>query len=110
MIGSSDTYDAGDTDVVIEEMTANASRCAAPAAATDDPETSLEPLTGLDDGAVGWRTYDGPRVWGEYAVIPLDETHLLAVGFETDKPEPPIEINELIRLALEGVERVGLDD
>lgn len=116
MVGS-DSYEMGDTDFVVDQMKTRADWCGA--GDEDDPDQSsesqsgwsLEPLIGLGDGAVGWRARDDDHgEWGEFAVIPLDETHLLAVGFETDKPEPPIEINELIRLALEGVERVGLDD
>lgn len=76
----------------------------------EGPDRSLEPLTGLDDGAIGWRTRDDNGVWGEYVAVPLDGLHLLLVGFETDEAEPPIELDELIRLAREGVERVGLDD
>ena len=74
---------------------------------------SIEPLTGLDDGAVGWRTKQegyvrGDQevsVWGEYVVIPLDEHRLLAVGFETDQEEPPVDMDRLVELAKQGAEQ-----
>lgn len=76
---------------------------------------SIVPLTDLDEGMVGWRIRDpsvnhGKGVWTENLAIPLDDTHLLRVGFETGNDEPPVPREELIRLALEGVERVGLDE
>lgn len=69
----------------------------------------IEPLTGLDDDAVGWRTQTSEGERGEFAVLTLDSRRLLAVGFQTDQEQAPIELDELVRLAREGVDRVGLD-
>jgi hypothetical protein len=74
---------------------------------------SIEPLPGLDDGAVGWRTKEEGYVrggqegylWGEYVVIPLDEHRLLAVGFQTDQEEPPVDMDRLVELAKQGAEQ-----
>lgn len=87
--------------------------------AEEEPLLVAEPLRGLEEGAVGWRFVEGePGVlgemdegrWGEFAMIQLDATNVLAVGFETDQAEAPVEINELFRLAREGLEGVDLDD
>ena len=79
---------------------------------------SFEPLAGLDDGAVGWRTvddsveYDDGTTgrWGEFALVPLDDTHLLAVGFATVDDDPPVDLDELIRIARERAEGMVDDD
>ena len=71
---------------------------------------SIEPLSGLAADAQGWRLRDDTHdLWGELAIVPVDSSHILLVGFETetDQAEPPVELDELIRLGLEGVERVS---
>lgn len=100
---------------LLQDLAAGASACEDRAAETD--HLWIEPLTGLPEGVVGWRHGEnsacpdtGYPLWGELAAQAADETHVLTVGFETCSQEPPIEIDELIRLGLEGVERVGLDD
>lgn len=99
---------------LLDELEEGAADCLAAAESAEG--YSIEQLTGLEAGAVGWRTSDqtieGPEgglaLWGEYVALPLDGTHLLAVGFETDEQQAPVELDELVRLAREGVERVGL--
>lgn len=71
---------------------------------------TIEPLSGLGADAVGWRTATAEGRQGELALIRLDSNRLLAVGVETDEAELPVELDELIRLAREGTERVGGDD
>jgi len=66
---------------------------------------SIEALSGLDAGAVGWRTETMDGEWGEYVLIPLAEWQLLAVGFSTDQKEPPVDLDELVDLAREGAEQ-----
>lgn len=66
---------------------------------------SIEALSGLDAGSVGWRTETIAGEWGEYVLIPLDEWRLLAVGFSTDQQEPPVDLDELVALATEGAEQ-----
>lgn len=95
-------------EAVLGLVEERASRCAQNDTATGSGYV-IEPLTGLDDDAVGWRTETGEGEHGEFAVLTLDSSHLLAVGWATDQPEPPLELDELIRLAREGVDRVGLD-
>jgi hypothetical protein len=80
----------------------------ADACASADPTTrcySIEPLTGLGDGAVGWETHTSDGEWGEYALIPLDEWRLLAVGFSTFEDEAPVDMDELIEHARDGAEQ-----
>lgn len=60
---------------------------------------SVEPLEGLGQGVTAWRTEDPNGVWGEFAVLPLDDTRVLAVGFQTDRDEAPAELEDLISLA-----------
>lgn len=100
---------------LLQDLTAGASACEDRAAETDF--LWIEPLTGLPEAVVGWRNGDNARcrdeearLWGELATQAVDDTHVLMVGFQTCSEEPPIEMDELIRLGLEGVERVGLDD
>lgn len=71
---------------------------------------TIEPLTGLGADTIGWRTETGDGYQGEIAFVRLDDNRVLAVGVETDGAELPVELDDLIRLALEGVDRVGLDD
>lgn len=94
---------------LLEQVQDGAARCAEKAERVES--LSMEPLTGLPEGAVGWRGvhHTGGETFA-IAVVAVDETHLLMVGWYTLRDDAPIEINELIRLGLEGVERVGLDD
>lgn len=76
---------------------------------------SVEPLIGLDDGVLGWHveetsSHDGQTVWGEYVVIPVSPQRALMVGFQTRLDEAPVDLDELVALALEGVERFDLDE
>ncbi len=68
---------------------------------------TIEPLTGLGADTVGWRTETAEGGQGELALIRLDDARLLVVGVETDQAELPVSLDELIRLAREGAERVG---
>lgn len=93
----------------VERLEDGETRCAA--TAEEYPGLSIEPLSGLDADAMGWRLRDDEHeVWGEFAVVPIDSGHVLLAGFETDQDEPPVELDELIRLGLEGAERVGTGD
>jgi hypothetical protein len=88
-------------DELLDRFDAYAEMCA-----TSDAVTihgySIEPLTGLSEGEEGWRTRTTDGEWGEYVVIKLDDWRLLAVGFTTNQDEPPVDIDELMRLAREG--------
>lgn len=101
--------------LVDQEMDLTAARledaAATCAAATEEhPELSIDPIDGLPDEGMGWRTGDDEGgLWGEYAAVPVGDAVLL-VGFETDQEQAPVELDELIRLAREGVDRVGVDD
>lgn len=68
---------------------------------------TIEPISGLDADTIGWRTETGEGYQGEIAFVRLDDNRVLAVGVETEKGELPIDLDELVRLAREGVERVG---
>jgi hypothetical protein len=98
--GSSDDLPA---DYMLEQYEAQADSCARSDATTRG--YSIEPLTGLAEGEVGWTTRTSDGEWGEYVLIPLDEWRLLAVGFSTSEQEPPVEMDELIQRAREGAEQ-----
>ncbi|QZN86020.1 hypothetical protein [Cellulomonas sp. C5510] len=64
-----------------------------------------EAISGIDAGdsrVVAWRTQDSDGHWGEFAVMPLDDARVLAVGFETDGDDAPADLDDLIRLAEQG--------
>lgn len=67
-----------------------------------DRGNSIEPLDGLAPGEVGWTTEaaDGER--GAYALVPLDETRVLAVGYTTLEDDPPVDVHELVERAKDG--------
>lgn len=93
-----------DADAFIAHLESTAETCAQ--SPKIDNGFSIEPLPDLDPGAVGWRTgYPGIPRWGEYVVIPLDERRLLAVGFETNEAEPPVDMDHLVELAKQGAEQ-----
>ncbi|WP_282944799.1 hypothetical protein [Cellulomonas endometrii] len=90
-------------EYILELLERGATSCA-----ESEPTTrgySIEPLTGLAEGEVGWTTRTSDGEWGEYVLIPLDEWRLLAVGFSTSEDEPPVEMDELIERAREGAEQ-----
>ncbi len=66
------------------------------------PEDAIERLPEGDATALRWRTSTAGGLWGEYTLIALDDTRLLAVGFETTADEAPVELDELVDLAEAG--------
>ncbi|WP_147794809.1 hypothetical protein [Cellulomonas sp. Y8] len=70
-----------------------------------DEGFAIEPLSGLADGEVGWRSARPDGRWGEYVLVDLDGRRVLAVGFETEADEAPLPIGDLVALAREGAER-----
>jgi hypothetical protein len=98
--GASDDLPA---EYMLEQYEQQADSCASAEATTRG--YSIEPLPGLDDGALGWTTRTSDGEWGEYALIPLDEWRLLAVGFSTFEEEAPVDMDELIEHAREGAEQ-----
>ncbi|WP_213284315.1 hypothetical protein [Cellulomonas hominis] len=90
-------------DYMLEQYEAQADSCARSDATTRG--YSIEPLTGLGEGEVGWTTRTSDGEWGEYVLIPLDEWRLLAVGFQTSEDEPPVDRAELVEHAREGAEQ-----
>jgi hypothetical protein len=95
---------------IVERFEDDASLCADAAAGTDVDGRSIEPLVGLDAGAVGWRTETGDGTWGELVLVPLDEWRLLAVGLSTDEDRAPVELDDLVRLARQGAEQLPADE
>ena len=87
-----------DSAGLVAEFVADADQCTL-SAATIGTGRSIEPLDGQGDGVTAWRTEDPNGVWGEFAVLPLDDTRVLAVGFQTDRDEAPAELEDLISLA-----------
>lgn len=68
---------------------------------------SIEPLDGLGHDTVGWRTGTSDGEHGEYAVARIGEAQVVAVGWVTSEPMPPVTTEELLRLARDGADRVG---
>jgi hypothetical protein len=99
--------DSATTEYFVGKITEQATACADSEATTRG--YSIEPLTDLGDGAVGWETHTSDGEWGEYALIPLDEWRLLAVGFSTFEDEAPVDLDELIEHAREGAEQFPTD-
>ncbi|HEY0239605.1 MAG TPA: hypothetical protein VGC37_13270 [Friedmanniella sp.] len=88
---------------IVSTLSADASACAESESVTLG--ASIEPLTGLDDGEVGWRTTTTFGAWGEYVLVPLDDSRVLAVGFATWDDDPAVAINELVARAKAGAEQ-----
>jgi hypothetical protein len=98
-----------DAAAIIEALEAGAAACARRL----EPGTtrqSIEPLVGLHDGAVGWHTTRQYEGWGEIAAIPLDVDRVLVVGVESSSDDAPIDVRDLLALALEGAEQFPMID
>lgn len=90
---------------LLDRLQERAASCAT-SELTQSGRFSIEPLSGLGPGEVGWRTrYEDPLQWGEYVVIPLDEGRLLAVGFQTTEETAPVDMDRLVELAKQGAEQ-----
>jgi hypothetical protein len=89
---------------VVADITAQADQCVL-SSRTIGSGRFIEPLDGLEAGAAGWRTEDPDGVWGEFVVVPLDGTRVLAYGFATDRVDPPVDLDDLRDLAVAGAER-----
>lgn len=87
---------------IMREASETAWACDATAEDIADTNVVIEPLDGLAEGAIGWRTRVVGGKWGEYVMVPLDPWRLLVVGFETDQEQPPVDMDELVSLAIEG--------
>lgn len=96
-------------DLVLEQLEAAADQCALESETYPGSGQTIEPLDDLDDSALGWRTQTADGTWGEYVVLPLDESRVLAVGFTTEQDDPPVELSELVDLAAAGAERFPAD-
>lgn len=90
---------------IMREAKETAWACEAMADDMADANFAIEPLDGLSEGAIGWRTRVVGGKWGEYVMVPLDAWRLLVVGFETDQEQPPVDIDKLVSLATEGAVR-----
>jgi len=67
---------------------------------------TISSIDAADSRVVAWRTRDSGGHWGEFAVMPLDDARVLAVGFVTDQEDPPADLDDLIRLAEQGARQV----
>lgn len=95
--------DGATAQYFVEQMEAAAAGCGE--AEATGRGFVIEPLSGLDDGEVGWRTRTPDDEWGEYVLVPLDTWRLLAVGVATSEEQPPIALDELVSLARQGAEQ-----
>lgn len=89
---------------LVAAITAQADQCVL-SSETIGSGRLIEPLDGLERGAAGWRTQDPDGVWGEFVVVPLDGTRVLAYGFSTDRDDAPVDLDDLRDLATAGAER-----
>ena len=96
-------------DDLVAAITAQADQCVL-SSETIGSGRLIEPLDGLEDGASGWRTRDPDGVWGEYVVVPLDGSRVLAYGFATDRDDAPVDLDDLRDLAVAGAERFPTSD
>jgi hypothetical protein len=70
----------------------------------------IEPLAGLPEGAVGWHLTERYGGWGEIAAIPLDADRVVLAGIESrGGADSPVDIRDLLALALEGAEQLPAD-
>ncbi|VTR78925.1 hypothetical protein CHMI_03713 [Cellulomonas hominis] len=99
--------DSASAEYFVGKISEQATACADSEATTRG--YSIELLTGLGEGELGWTTRTSDGEWGEYALIPLDEWRLLAVGFSTFEDEPPVDLDELIEHARDGAEQFPSD-
>jgi hypothetical protein len=99
--------DGASAEYLVEQYAQEATLCAESVAV--ERGNSIEPLSGLAEGEVGWTTRTSDGEWGEYVLIPLDEWRLLAVGFQTSEDEPPVDLDELIERAREGADQLPTD-
>lgn len=105
------THKGATADEMLAEAELDAEDCARGAETSE--AASIEPLMDLGRGVLGWRFVDDSIEyadgttgrWGEFALVPLDDSHLLAVGFETVDDDPPVDLDELLRIARERAER-----
>lgn len=93
-----------DADDLLEAFRSAADQCVLSARSIGTGR-SIEPVEGLGTGVSGWRTEDRDGNRGEFAVLPLDDRRVLAVGFTTDREEPPADLAGLIELAKQGAEQ-----
>jgi hypothetical protein len=71
---------------------------------------NIEPLDGLPEGAVGWHLESQYEGWGEIAAIPLDADRVVLAGIESrGGADSPVDIRDLLTLALEGAEQLPAD-
>jgi hypothetical protein len=73
------------------------------------PGNEIEPWAGLPEGAVGWHLTRRRGGWGEIAAIPLDADRVVLVGIDSLDGDVPIDIRDLLALALEGAEQFPAD-
>lgn len=91
------------SDYVLAKLQEQADLCGDSDAASEG--STIEPLPGLAEGAVGWTTRRSDGEWGEYVLVPLDESRLLAVGFSTTQDDAPVDLDDLVDRATAGAER-----
>lgn len=102
------TADGESAAETMQRIDEDAARCPEDTWAVQEGH-SIEPLDGLAEGELGWRTREANGRWGEYVLVPLDEWRFLAVGFETDQEQPPVDMDELVSRAKEGAARFPND-
>lgn len=91
---------------ILEKLQAKADLCILQSETASAGE-SFEPLDGLADDEIGWRSETPEGRWGEYVVVQLDDWRLLGYGFSTDQDEAPIDLADLGQRAREGADRVA---
>ena len=91
-----------DADAQIDQFVSSADLCST----LVEVGQTISSIDAADSRVVAWRTRDSGGHWGEFAVMPLDDARVLAVGFVTDQEDPPADLDDLIRLAEQGARQV----
>jgi hypothetical protein len=102
------SYDGTSAQDILDEVGDRAETCLTSDAL--DRGYAFEPLSGLPDGAVGWSSATTAGMRGEYVLLPLDASRVLAVGAETTSDDAPIDLDDLIAAALQGAEQFPAAD
>jgi hypothetical protein len=98
------------TQDVVDHFQAQADQCELYVSEGSVTGSTIEPLSGLGTGVVGWRTEQEGAGWGELAVVPLDGRRALVVGISSPDDDAPITLDDLLARAQQGAEQFPAGD
>ena len=102
----------GDQDELWEKAQRELRICVASVGGVFAPEASVTELTGLPDGAQGWRFHEvnGTVTYIDYVLMRLDDGRVLAVSTSTAKEPSPLNIVDVMEAAVRNAKRIPIDD